>query len=194
MRSRSPSACSPPNAPATPAHSTRSPRACCQSRSAKRQKPCRSSSTAARPMYSPSAGARNATPTMPKAALWRRAKAGPTRRRIAAALPSFTGMIEQIPPRFSAVKIEGARAYDLAREGEVVNIAPRTVTIYRLGVVEMPDRDHTVLAAECGKGTYVRALARDLGRSLSTLGTCLRASPRPRRPVCRSRHDFAGTA
>ena len=94
----------------------------------------------------------------------------PNAAALAAALRGFTGTIEQVPPRFSAVKIEGARAYDLAREGEVVNIAPRTVTIYRLGVVEMPDRDHTVLAAECGKGTYVRALARDLGRSLSTLG------------------------
>jgi tRNA pseudouridine55 synthase len=105
----------------------------------------------------------------------------PDAAAIAAALPRFTGMIEQIPPRFSAVKIEGARAYDLAREGEVVNIAPRTITIYRLGLVEMPDRDHAVLAAECGKGTYVRALARDLGRSLSTLGH-----------VCALRRDRVG--
>jgi tRNA pseudouridine55 synthase len=89
---------------------------------------------------------------------------------IAAALPRFTGMIEQIPPRFSAVKIDGARAYDLAREGETVNIAPRTVTVHRLDLVELPDRDHAVLAAECGKGTYVRALARDLGRALGTHG------------------------
>jgi tRNA pseudouridine55 synthase len=89
---------------------------------------------------------------------------------ITAALPRFTGMIEQIPPRFSAIKIDGARAYDLAREGETVEIAPRTVTVHRLDLVEMPDRDHAVLTAECGKGTYVRALARDLGRVLSTLG------------------------
>jgi tRNA pseudouridine55 synthase len=68
------------------------------------------------------------------------------------------------------VKIEGARAYDLAREGEPVNIAPRTVTVHRLELVEMPDQDQAVLAAECGKGTYVRALARDLGRSLGTYG------------------------
>jgi tRNA pseudouridine55 synthase len=94
----------------------------------------------------------------------------PDATAVAAALPRFTGMIEQIPPRFSAVKIDGARAYDLAREGEPVNIAPRTVTVHRLDLVEMPDRDHAVLAAECGKGTYVRALARDLGRTLGTHG------------------------
>ncbi len=90
----------------------------------------------------------------------------PDAEAIAAALPVFTGTIEQVPPRFSAVKIEGARAYDLAREGEVVNIAPRAVTVHRLELVEMPDRDHAVLTAECGKGTYVRAIARDLGRAL----------------------------
>jgi tRNA pseudouridine55 synthase len=85
-------------------------------------------------------------------------------------LPRFIGTIDQVPPRFSAVKIDGERAYDLAREGEAVEIAPRAVTIYRLDLVEMPDRDHAVLTAECGKGTYVRSLARDLGRSLGALG------------------------
>ena len=94
----------------------------------------------------------------------------PDAAAVTAALPAFTGMIEQVPPRFSAVKIDGARAYDLAREGEPVNMAPRTVTVHRLDLVEMPDRDQAVLAAECGKGTYVRALARDLGRALGTLG------------------------
>jgi tRNA pseudouridine55 synthase len=68
------------------------------------------------------------------------------------------------------VKIEGERAYDLARGGETVEIAPRPVTIHSLCVVDMPDADHTVLAAECGKGTYVRAIARDLGRALGTFG------------------------
>jgi tRNA pseudouridine55 synthase len=92
----------------------------------------------------------------------------PDAAAIGAVLPRFTGMIEQVPPRFSAVKIEGARAYDLAREGEAVEIAPRTVTVHRLELVATPDRDHAVLAAECGKGTYVRALARDLGRALET--------------------------
>jgi tRNA pseudouridine55 synthase len=89
---------------------------------------------------------------------------------IRALLPRFTGTIEQVPPRFSAVKIDGERAYDLARDGETVELAPRAVVIHRLELVEIPDPDHAVLAAECGKGTYVRALARDLGRLLGTLG------------------------
>ncbi|HXX02966.1 MAG TPA: tRNA pseudouridine(55) synthase TruB, partial [Xanthobacteraceae bacterium] len=82
----------------------------------------------------------------------------PERAAIEALLPRFTGAIEQVPPRFSAIKIDGERAYDLAREGEAVEIAPRAVAIYRLDLVEMPDPDHAVFAAECGKGTYVRAL------------------------------------
>ena len=89
---------------------------------------------------------------------------------IHALLPRFTGTIEQVPPRFSAVKIDGERAYDLARDGETVELASRPVTIYRLELAEMPDPDHAVLAAECGKGTYVRSLARDLGRALGALG------------------------
>ncbi len=85
-------------------------------------------------------------------------------------LPRFTGTIEQVPPRFSAVKIAGERAYDLARDGETVDLAPRAVAIYRLELLETPDPDHSVFSAECGKGTYVRALARDLGRALGALG------------------------
>jgi tRNA pseudouridine55 synthase len=85
-------------------------------------------------------------------------------------LPRFTGTIEQVPPRFSAVKIEGERAYDLARDGEVVELAPRPVSIHRLDLVETPDPDHAMFAAECGKGTYVRALARDMGRVLGVFG------------------------
>jgi tRNA pseudouridine55 synthase len=94
----------------------------------------------------------------------------PEAAAIQALLPRFVGTIEQVPPRFSAVKIDGERAYDLAREGETVEIAPRAATIYRLDLVETPDPDHVVLAAECGKGTYVRALARDLGRALGAFG------------------------
>src|SRR5580693_8803801 len=86
----------------------------------------------------------------------------PAPEAIRALLPRFTGTIAQVPPRFSAIKIDGERAYDLAREGEVVELASRPVDIHRLELVEMPDQDHAVLAAECGKGTYVRALARDL--------------------------------
>jgi tRNA pseudouridine55 synthase len=94
----------------------------------------------------------------------------PDAAAIEALLPRFTGAIEQVPPRFSAVKIAGERAYDLARDGEEVELAPRTVAIHRLELIEMPDRDHAVLTAECGKGTYVRSLARDLGRALGALG------------------------
>jgi tRNA pseudouridine55 synthase len=94
----------------------------------------------------------------------------PTAAAIRALIPRFSGVIEQVPPRFSAVKIDGERAYDLARDGEPVELAPRPVEIHRLDLIEMPDSDHTVLAAECGKGTYVRALARDMGRALGCLG------------------------
>ena len=94
----------------------------------------------------------------------------PSAEEIKAALPAFTGLIEQVPPRYSALKIEGERAYDLAREGAVVDLAARPVEVHRLTLMEVPDADHSVLEAECGKGTYVRALARDLGRTLGCLG------------------------
>jgi len=94
----------------------------------------------------------------------------PSPDAVRALLPRFTGTIEQIPPRYSAIKVDGERAYDLAREGETVELAPRPVDIHRLEIIETPDADHTVLAAECGKGTYVRAIARDLGRALGCYG------------------------
>jgi tRNA pseudouridine55 synthase len=94
----------------------------------------------------------------------------PTAQAIAELLPRFTGQITQVPPRFSAVKIDGERAYDLARDGEVVEMAPRPVEIHRLELIETPDPDHAKFIAECGKGTYVRALARDLSRALGCLG------------------------
>ncbi|MFZ0422643.1 MAG: tRNA pseudouridine(55) synthase TruB [Xanthobacteraceae bacterium] len=89
---------------------------------------------------------------------------------IEALLPQFIGAIAQVPPRYSAVKIGGERAYDLARDGETVELAARTVDIYGLQLLDIPDPDHAVLAAECGKGTYVRSLARDFGRALGALG------------------------
>jgi tRNA pseudouridine55 synthase len=92
----------------------------------------------------------------------------PTRAEIESVLPGFTGEIAQVPPRFSALKVECVRAYDLARDEEAFELAPRTVVIDRLALIENPDADHAVLEAECGKGTYVRALARDLGRALGT--------------------------
>ena len=94
----------------------------------------------------------------------------PTPEAVRALIPRFSGLIEQVPPRFSAVKIGGERAYDLARDGEVVELAPRPIEIHHIELVETPDPDHSVLAAECGKGTYVRALARDMGRALGCFG------------------------
>jgi tRNA pseudouridine55 synthase len=94
----------------------------------------------------------------------------PSEAAILAELANFTGTVVQVPPRFSAIKIQGERAYDLAREGEAVELAPRNVEIHRLSLVAMPDADHAVFEAECGKGTYVRAIARDLGRALGCLG------------------------
>ncbi len=94
----------------------------------------------------------------------------PSREAVEALLPNYIGEITQVPPNFSAVKIAGERAYDLAREGETVEIAARTVEVLRLEIVDQPDADTTVFEAECGKGTYVRAIARDLGRDLGCYG------------------------
>jgi len=94
----------------------------------------------------------------------------PARDAIFAALPAFTGTIEQTPPKYSAIKIGGERAYDLARQGEAVELSARPVDIHKLELIEIPDPDHAVFEAECGKGTYVRAIARDLGRKLGCLG------------------------
>jgi tRNA pseudouridine55 synthase len=94
----------------------------------------------------------------------------PSADAISTALPRFVGQITQVPPRFSAIKIDGERAYDLARDGETVEIAARPVEIHRLELIETADQDHAKFMAECGKGTYVRALARDLGRLLGCRG------------------------
>ncbi len=96
--------------------------------------------------------------------------ARPREDDIRALLPDFTGMIAQIPPRFSAIKIDGERAYDIARDGQKVELQPRPVEIHAFRLVESPDPDHSIFEAECGKGTYVRALARDMGRRLGCLG------------------------
>lgn len=94
----------------------------------------------------------------------------PARAAIEALLPSFLGEILQTPPAFSAIKIDGQRAYDLARQGEEVKLDARPVQIDRLELVEMPATDTSVFEAECGRGTYVRAIARDIGRALGCLG------------------------
>jgi tRNA pseudouridine55 synthase len=97
-------------------------------------------------------------------------EARPTVEAILAALPQFIGTIEQVPPQFSAIKIEGERAYDIAREGAAVELKPRAIEMHRLELVGQPDPDHAEFVAECGKGAYVRAIARDLGRALGCYG------------------------
>jgi tRNA pseudouridine55 synthase len=93
----------------------------------------------------------------------------PTLPEIEAALRSFVGEISQVPPRYSALKVGGARAYDLARDEEDFELAARPALIESLTLIDMPDPDHCVIEARCGKGTYVRALARDLGIALGSL-------------------------
>ena len=93
----------------------------------------------------------------------------PTPEQVAAALPRFTGAIEQVPPAYSALKIAGKRASDRTRAGETVEIRPRKVTIHDLQVISAT-ADEVTLAATVSKGTYIRSLARDLARSLNTVG------------------------
>ena len=94
----------------------------------------------------------------------------PDRDAIARTIPRFIGVIDQVPPAYSAIKVSGERAYDLARGGEAVSLASRPVTVHALTLVDQPDPDHAVFDADCGKGTYMRALARDVARALGTLG------------------------
>lgn len=94
----------------------------------------------------------------------------PADAAIESALAAFRGHIQQVPPRFAAVKIEGERAYDLARRGEVVELSPRAVRVDRFELVERPDPDHATFEVDCGQGTYVRALVRDLGQRLGCFG------------------------
>ena len=94
----------------------------------------------------------------------------PTVEDIEALLSQFTGEIMQVPPKFSAIKVDGERAYALARDGEDVVLDPRPVVIDELRLVDVPDDDTAVFEARCGKGTYVRAIARDMGRALGCRG------------------------
>jgi tRNA pseudouridine55 synthase len=93
----------------------------------------------------------------------------PEAAAIIALLPGFVGTVMQTPPRYSAIKVAGERAYDLARDGEEVVLQPRPVEIDRLEMVAH-EGEHSVFEAQCGKGTYVRAIARDLGRALGCHG------------------------
>lgn len=93
----------------------------------------------------------------------------PSDTEIADALPRFRGDILQVPPQFSAVKVDGERAYDLAREGEAMDLAARPLFVERLDILSRPDADHVDLEMVCGKGGYVRSIARDLGQVLGCL-------------------------
>ena len=94
----------------------------------------------------------------------------PTLEAAREALKAFVGEISQVPPAFSAIKVDGERAYDLAREGLEFDLAARTVVIHRAEVVDAPDADHLEIEIDCGKGTYVRAIARDLAAALGACG------------------------
>jgi tRNA pseudouridine55 synthase len=89
---------------------------------------------------------------------------------IHAALPRFVGRIMQRPPAFSAIKVDGERAYDLARAGETVELAERQVLVHSFDLIDRPDGDHARFRAASGKGMYVRSLARDLAEALGTVG------------------------
>jgi tRNA pseudouridine55 synthase len=94
----------------------------------------------------------------------------PSAQSVGSILNDFQGIIPQAPPAFSAIRIDGERAYDLARAGENVEMVERPVTIEKLVLVSCPDVDHAIFEVTCGKGTYVRSLARDMGRKLGCLG------------------------
>lgn len=94
----------------------------------------------------------------------------PTDAEITEALQQFIGDIEQVPPQFSAVKIDGERAYKRARDGETMEIAARPLWVEELLLIDRPDADHVVLEMTCGKGGYVRSIARDLGQALGCFG------------------------
>ena len=94
----------------------------------------------------------------------------PTADQVAAMLPRFVGEISQVPPAFSAIKVDGRRSYDLARQGQAVELAARVVSIHSASVADASGLDHITLEIGCGKGTYVRALVRDLAHALGTQG------------------------
>jgi len=94
----------------------------------------------------------------------------PNSAEIEGVLGSFRGRIEQVPPKYSAIKIDGERAYDLARADRPVDLAPREIDIYDIRLAEIPDADHAVFTVTSGKGAYMRALARDIAQALGALG------------------------
>jgi tRNA pseudouridine55 synthase len=94
----------------------------------------------------------------------------PTDAQINAALPAFRGDIMQVPPIYSAIKVAGERAYDLAREGQAVELAPRPARVDRFELVARPDADTAIFHVQSGKGVYMRSLARDLAKACGTVG------------------------
>ncbi len=94
----------------------------------------------------------------------------PTDAEIEAALPAFRGTIQQVPPAYSAIKVAGERAYDMAREGRAPVLEPRAARVDRFELVERPDPDTAVFEVQSGKGVYMRSLARDLAAACGTLG------------------------
>jgi len=94
----------------------------------------------------------------------------PSAEAVAEALKGFLGEIDQVPPQFSAVKVDGERAYDLAREGQTVELKARQVVLHEARLAETPDADHSVIEVRCGKGFYIRALVRDLAAKLGAEG------------------------
>jgi len=94
----------------------------------------------------------------------------PPKQEIEAVLPHFGGEIGQVPPSFSAIKVAGERAYDLARDGETPELDSRNVVVHAARLVGQPDADHAEFEMRCGKGTYVRAWVRDIARALGTVG------------------------
>jgi tRNA pseudouridine55 synthase len=96
--------------------------------------------------------------------------ARPTGAQIEAALPEFTGRILQVPPAFSAIKVDGQRAYDLARADGAPELSPRPIEVMSFRLLELPDAEHAAFEVTSGKGAYMRSLARDLARRLGTVG------------------------
>ncbi len=140
-----------------------------QSRSARRRKPCLTRWTRRRLIASTVTFGESRDSDDAEGAVTGTSDKRPSRDEIEAAIPQLVGAISQIPPIYSAIKVDGERAYDLARDGEEVVLEPRTVLIHSVRFLGMADADHAEFEMVCGKGTYVRAWARDLAFSLGTL-------------------------
>ena len=133
--------------------------------------------TAERFIASPSASGSRPIPTTPKAKRLRVPKSGRRGKKFWRCCRPSPARSCKRRPQFSALKVDGERAYDLARGGETVELAAREIEIDSFSLIALPDADHAEFEIECGKGTYVRSLARDIGRKLGCLGHVSRASP-----------------